>query len=137
MTSPELALERARQEVVRRRDAGEYADDLGGFRIEPVVELTTEKLLEWALIEPDIERVYSTRRWGRPITAFKRALIWATRQYHGQVYGEQTRFNHHVTIYAGQYRDRVRELEQEVARLSGRLDRLERSTRDHDPPDPA
>jgi hypothetical protein len=75
------------------------------------------KLLEWALIEPDVDLVYSTRRFGRPITAFKRALVWSLRQYNGQVYGQQTRFNHHIVLYARRREDRIAELEQQVAAL--------------------
>jgi hypothetical protein len=117
MTRPEDAVETARGAAAQQRESGAYADDLRGMTIEPTDATTVDKLLEWALIEPDVDRVYSTRRWGRPITAFKRGLIWTLRQYNGQVYGQQTRFNHHIVLYARRLEDRVAELEQRVAQL--------------------
>lgn len=117
MMRPEDALEQARSEAVRRRAAGGYAEDLSGMQIEPTARVSVDKLMEWSLIEPDVDGVYSTRRWGRPITAFKHALIWALRQYNGQVYGQQTRFNHHIVLYASRLEDRVSELEAKLAAL--------------------
>ena len=38
-------------------------------------------------------------------------------EYNGQVYGQQTRFNHHIVLYARRLEDRVAELEQQVAAL--------------------
>jgi hypothetical protein len=117
VTRPEDAVAAARAAAAEQRARGGYADDLRGMTIEPTDATTVDKLLEWALIEPDVDLVYSTRRWGRPITAFKRALIWTLRQYNGQVYGQQTRFNHHIVLYARRLEDRVAELEQRVAQL--------------------
>ena len=42
-----------------------------------MVELTD---LEWAVVEPDVENVYSTRKYGAPITATKQFLIRALQQ---------------------------------------------------------
>jgi hypothetical protein len=117
VTRPEEALDAARKAAAEQRSRGAYADDLRGFAIEPTDATTVDKLLEWALIEPDAELVRSTRRWGRPITAVKRALVWALRQHNGQVYGQQTRFNHHMVLYARRLEDRVAELEQRLARI--------------------
>lgn len=117
MTRPEEALGAARAAAAAARARGEYADDLRGLTVAPTDATTVEKLLEWALIEPDVDLVYSTRRWGRPITAVKRALIWTLRQYNGQVHGQQTRFNHHIVLYARRLEDRVAELEARVAAL--------------------
>ena len=41
----------------------------------------------------------------------KPALVSSLRQYNGQ----QTRFNHHIVLYARRLEDRVAELEQRVA----------------------
>lgn len=122
MTRPEDALGDAREAAARERAAGAYGDDLRGLTIEPTDATTVDKLLEWALIEPDVDLVYSTRRWGRPITAVKRGLVWALRQYNGQVYGQQTRFNHHIVLYARRLEDRVAELEQQIAALERERD---------------
>jgi hypothetical protein len=117
VTRPEEAVGTARAAAAAARERGEYADELQGLTVAPTDATTVEKLLEWALIEPDVDLVYSTRRFGRPITAFKRALVWSLRQYNGQVYGQQTRFNHHIVLYARRLEDRVAELEQQVAAL--------------------
>jgi hypothetical protein len=114
MTRPEEAVGAAR---CRRgcRERGEYADDLGGLTVPPTDATTAEKLLEGALIEPDVDLVDSTRLSGGPITAFKRALVWTLRQYNGRVLGQQTRFNHHIVLHARRLEDQVAELEQPIA----------------------
>jgi hypothetical protein len=123
VTRPEQALAAAREAAAAGRGRGAYADDLRGLVVEPTDATTVEKLLEWALIEPDVDLVYSTRRWGRPITAVKRALVWSLRQYNGQVHGQQTRFNHHIVLYARRLEDRVAELEARVAALERERER--------------
>jgi len=107
VTRPEEAVGAARAAAAAARDRGEYADDLGGLTVAPTHATSVEKLLEWAVVEPDIDLVYSTSRFGRP--------IWSLRQYNGQVYGQQTRFNHHIGLYGRRLEDRVAELEQQVA----------------------
>lgn len=83
--TPEEALERARR--------ASFGDDLGGFAIEPTDRITTEKLLEWAVIETDPALVRSTRPWGAPITWAKRLARHLLRQELGQAYAQQSRFN--------------------------------------------
>jgi hypothetical protein len=107
---PEDALEAARRSAAEARARGAYGDDLSGFTVEPTDKVTTEQLLDWAVIEPDLELVRSTRRWGGPITAAKRGLVFVLRQYLGQLAAQQTRFNLHAAI-------RIAELEEEVERL--------------------
>jgi hypothetical protein len=131
VTQPgEIVLEHAFRSFSVRADRGRTLKELvlrGGpppvralhdvsLRVRPgeTVGLVGRK---WALIEPDVDLVYSTRRFGRPITAFKRALVWSLGQYNGQVYGQQTRFNHHIVLYARRREDRIAELEQQVAAL--------------------
>ena len=111
MTSPENALELARERAAEARRRGGYAEDLGRFAINPVDAVTLEHLLEWAVVEPDITELRSTRVWGAPITLLKRALYRLLRQYHGQVIAQQTRFNIQLAVYVGQLADRVEELE--------------------------
>ena len=109
---PEDALEAARAAAARARSRGAYGDDLRGFAIEPTDRVTTEQLLEWAVIEPDVVHVRSTRRWGRPITAGKRALVHLLRQYLGQIVAEQTRFNLHAAVRLAELEERLERLEQ-------------------------
>ena len=47
---------------------------------------------------------------------------WGLRQYNGQAYGQQTRFNHHIVLYARRLEDRVAELEARLAALERERD---------------
>ena len=113
MTSPERAVELARDRVAEARARGGYPDDLARFAIDPVDAVTLEHLLEWAVLEPDISELRSTRRLGAPITWVKRALYRLLRQYNGQVLAQQSRFNIQLAVYVGQLHDRVERLERE------------------------
>ena len=108
---PEEALDEARRAVTAARARGAYTDDLAGFAVAPTDRVTIEQLLEWAVIEPDVEHVRSTRRWGRPITATKRALVHVLRQYLGQIVAEQTRFNLHAAVRLAELEERLERLE--------------------------
>ena len=111
MTSPEEALALARERVAAARARGGYADDFARFAIDPVDAVTLEHLLEWAVVEPDLSELRSTRRYGAPITLVKRLLYRALRQYHGQVLAQQARFNIQLAVFVGQLADRVERLE--------------------------
>jgi hypothetical protein len=113
MTSPEEALALARQRAAEARARGAYADELGRFAIDPVDAVTLEHLLEWAVIEPDVSELRSTRAYGAPITWLKRALYRLLRQYNGQVLAQQSRFNIQLAVFVGQLADRVERLERE------------------------
>ena len=113
MTSPEEALELARERAAAARARGGYADELGRFAIDPVDAVTLEHLLEWAVIEPDVSELRSTRVYGAPITWLKRALYRLMRQYNGQVLAQQSRFNIQLAVFVGQLADRVERLERE------------------------
>jgi hypothetical protein len=99
------------------RERGAYDDDLSGFEVQPTDRVTIDRLLEWSLIEPDESRVYSTRRWGKPITLMKRGLLRVLHQYHNELLAEQTRFNLQVTVYVGELSEKLGELEARVAAL--------------------
>ena len=94
----------------RRREAAaaDGADADAGSEPEPpwAVEdpVSARRLAEWAIIEPDEAEVYSTRRYGRPITAVKRLLVRLLRQYFGQVTAQQSRFNAQVAAHVIQAR---------------------------------
>ena len=66
---------------------------------------------EWALIEPDLREVRSTRRHGAPVTALKRMLLRLLGQYLGQLTSQQSRFNVHLLIRLRALEQRVEELE--------------------------
>lgn len=116
MSSPREAIEQARAAAAKLREAGEYSED--ETRIEPLPDVapTHSQLLEWALIDPDLGQVRSTRRWGAPITALKRALLRLLSQYHAELVAEQARFNANLVRYVGELERRVQELEREQDR---------------------
>jgi len=91
------------------RAEGAYGEDLSGYRLTPQT-ITPTRLFEWAVIEPDLEEVRSTRRFGAPMTAFKRLLLRLLAQYHAELLAQQTRFN--VNLVA-----QLRVLEQRIEAL--------------------
>lgn len=109
MTRPEDALAAARA-------AAGPEEDLPGFRVEPVDEVTPEQLLEWAVLEPDESGTYSTRRFGKPVTWMKKGLLRALHQYHRELLAEQTRFNLQLTEQLRRQNLRIRELEARLER---------------------
>jgi hypothetical protein len=109
---PEDAVEAARRAADEARARGAYADDLEGFAIEPTDRVSTEQLLEWALIEPDLDLVRSTRRRGGLITAVKRGVLHVLRQYHAQAHAQQTRFNLHAAVRLAELEERLERLEE-------------------------
>jgi hypothetical protein len=113
MTDPERALEQARSSLRAMRDNGAYADDTAAP--EQTTHTTHGKLLEWALIEPDLRDVRSTRRFGAPMTAFKHGLLRLLQQYHAELNAQQTRFN---VAVLGQ----LEALEERLDALERRLD---------------
>lgn len=116
MSSPEQALEQARAAVASMRQAGEYP--VAETRIEPLAEarVTYGKLLEWSLVEPDLDQVRSTRRWGAPITGLKRLMLRLLYQYHVQLVAEQARFNMNLVRYVHSLEERVEALERAANR---------------------
>jgi hypothetical protein len=115
VTRPEEALELARTRAEQGRSKGIYGESGPGALEQTFVaeapELAT--LGEWAQIEVEPGVLYSTRRLGGPVTAFKRLLLRLLRQYHVEVESQLTRYN--IGLLA-----RLRLLE-------ARLDLLERS----------
>ncbi|HEY3727188.1 MAG TPA: hypothetical protein VGL51_08455 [Solirubrobacteraceae bacterium] len=124
MKDPEEALAAARR-AAARADPGDGAEEVGEeapWSLEGRA-VSTRRLAEWAIIEPDETRVRSTRRWGGPLTAVKLLLVRLLRQYIGQMSAQQSRFNAHVAAHVMRLEERVAELE-EAARRG----------RDSDPP---
>jgi len=110
--TPEEAIAAARAEVARIRAAGGYAEPEAGLEVRPVDRVSNAQLLEWAVIEPDVSKLRSTRRGGAPITWLKRQLLRGLQQYHHELTAQQTRFNVHVL--------------RKLIELEERLDALER-----------
>lgn len=108
MTTPEDALALARARVAQARERGGYADPDLGTEAEPVDAVSLEQLLEWAIIDVDLDDIRSTRRFGGPITWFKRLLVRFLRQYNDQVTAQQQRFNIQLALYAAQLDQRLK-----------------------------
>jgi hypothetical protein len=116
VTTPEEAIERARAAAAERREEGDYP--ASETRVEPLSAAppTYARLLEWALVDPDLGQVRSTRRWGAPITGVKRILLRLLSQYHAELIAEQARFNANLVRYVGELEQRVEQLERERTR---------------------
>jgi hypothetical protein len=104
---PGEALEAARRAAA---GAGEEPDGGASWTLEDPT-LSTKRLVEWAILAPDDAKVYSTRRYGRPITLFKRMLVRMLRQYLNEVSAQQSRFNAAVAAHVMRLEQRVDELE--------------------------
>ncbi|HWF73187.1 MAG TPA: hypothetical protein VG186_07575, partial [Solirubrobacteraceae bacterium] len=115
MTDPGRALEEARAAAATMRAQGAYADedqrDQGGAA-KPAE--TLENLFEWAMIDPDLREVRSTRRFGAPVTLLKLGLVRLLNQYHAELIAQQTRFNVHVLGHVRRLETRIEELERIV-----------------------
>jgi hypothetical protein len=111
VTEPEDALARARATVAEMRATGEYPAAEARGETEPPATPSFQSLLEWAVVEPDLRNVRSTRRLGAPVTALKRGLLRLLAQYHAELIAEQTRFNVNVLRYVRALEERVEELE--------------------------
>ena len=98
---PEEALEAARAAAAKAN-----YEDVPGLRIEPTDRVSLEQLMEWAVIEPSLEDVRSTRRLGGPITWWKRFLRRMLSQELGQAYAQQSRFNLMVVTRLQELEDR-------------------------------
>jgi hypothetical protein len=114
---PREALAAARRAAASGSPAGPVEPDQGAgvFGASPE---SARRLAEWAIIEPERGQVYSTRRYGRPITAVKLLLVRLLRQYIGQMSAQQSRFNAQVAAHVLRLEERVAELER-AAQPSG------------------
>jgi hypothetical protein len=116
MRDPEEALAAARRAAAA---AGKPTEPDGPPWSLQDPSVSTRRLAEWAIIEPEPGQVYSTRRYGRPITAIKLLLVRMLRQYIGQMSAQQSRFNAHVAAHVLRLEERVTELEQAARRREG------------------
>jgi hypothetical protein len=106
--TPEDALERAR-EAARAAGAAAPAGEEAAKLEEAIApgKPSYEVLQEWARIEVGPDQIYSTRRFGRPLTLVKRGLLRFLRQYTRASEAQQTRFN--LAVLA-----RLRDLEERL-----------------------
>jgi hypothetical protein len=113
VTSPEEALDRAREAAARKRAQGAYPPPAPGALEETITADKPDLDLvgEWAVIAVDPDLVYSTRCLGAPITGFKRVLMRLFRQYHVELEAQQTRFNIALVAHLRDLERRVAELE--------------------------
>jgi hypothetical protein len=110
VTSPEDALPRARAAAAAMRAEGAYGAESGDRTTGPE-PTTLENLFEWAMIDPDLREVRSTRRLGAPVTLLKLGLVRLLNQYHAELISQQTRFNVHVLGHVRRLETRIEELE--------------------------
>jgi hypothetical protein len=108
VSRPEDAIEEARRAASGRTAPGGEASEAFERALD-AERPSDELMLEWAAIRVDPKLLYSTRRFGAPMTAVKRALLRLLRQYTNELEAQQSRFNFAVL-------GRLRELEQRVAR---------------------
>jgi hypothetical protein len=108
MTRPESALELARRQAALRRAA--YGDP-EPIRVGPPYDEIAARLSEWAVPDPSGYEIRSIRRFGTPITWFKRGLVRFLSQYHAQLISDQSRFNVLLLSYVRTLEARVHELE--------------------------
>ena len=118
MTQPEQALEAARAAAADMRARGAYPGTDVERAPETETAISLENLFDWALIDPDLREVRSTRKLGAPVTWLKLGLVRLLRQYHAELIAQQTRFNVHVLGH--------------VRRLEARIEELERVARERD-----
>ena len=118
--TPEEALAESRRRASQARSRGDYseAERLTGLGEQPRDEFN--RLYDWAYIEPDLGHVRSTRRLGAPITAIKKGLLRALRQYHNELIGQLVRFNHQLLVKVAELESRIDRLEQRAAGDDGR-----------------
>lgn len=115
MSTPEDALERAREAAERKRAGGAYpGSEPGSLQDSIVSERPDLELLgEWAVIEVDRRNIYSTRRLGAPITLLKRLLMRLLNQYTVELEARQTRFNIALVSHLQDLEGRVARLERD------------------------
>lgn len=133
---PEDAIEHA------RRLAGDHAAvtiPTGGLEVERSDQPSDDQLVQWAVIEPDLREVRSTRPGpiGKAVTAVKQGQLRLLGQYHAQVQSVQNRLNVHLALRSTLLRDEIRDMKGEIRFLRSRLEALEGRTGVVPPPAPA
>jgi hypothetical protein len=100
-----LAAARAAAAAARRERGGDA--ELPGLEVRPTDRVPIDRLMEWAVIEPDPDLLRSTRRFGAPVTWLKRLVLHVLRQYTRELESQQTRFNLHVALRLAELEERA------------------------------
>jgi hypothetical protein len=111
MTNPEEALNVARRGAAERSELYGHVDPT---RIGPPYDQIAARLSEWAVVDPTDYEIRSIRRFGAPITWFKRLLVRFLYQFHAQLISDQSRFNVLLLNYVRTLEARVQELEAQL-----------------------
>jgi hypothetical protein len=109
--TPEEALEAARRRAAERRTPESAQPEAGDAPIVNARAASLRRLAQWAIIEPEETEVYSTRKFGAPITVLKRGLIRLMRQYLVQITAQQSRFNAELAAHVMALDERLSDLE--------------------------
>jgi hypothetical protein len=107
--TPEEALARARAAAAE----GTYDEPEFSLDAAPVDRISDRRLAEWSLIDVDMSRVRSTRRFGKPLTWAKHRLVRFLSQYNNEVQAQQSRFNAMATAHIMNLEKRIEQLEAE------------------------
>ena len=107
MKDPQEALAAARAAA----QAGPPTDDDAG-QLDSSAD-RGRRLTRWAIIQPELIEVGSTRRFGAPITLIKRFLVRLMSQYLNQMGAQQSRFNADAAAHIIALEERIRKLEDE------------------------
>ncbi|CAB4940633.1 unannotated protein [freshwater metagenome] len=124
-----------------RRLAGEHAATTippGGLEVERSDQPSDDQLVQWAVIEPDLREVRSTRPGpvGKAVTAVKQGQLRLLGQYHAQVQSVQNRLNVHLSLRSTLMREELQAMKAEIRFLRGRVEELEGRAGIVPPPEP-
>lgn len=124
-----------------RRLADEHAATTipaGGLEVERSDQPSDDQLVQWAVIEPDLDEVRSTRSGpvGRAVTAIKQGQLRLLGQYHAQVQSVQNRLNVHLSLRSTLMREEIQAMKAEIRFLRSRVEELEGRAGVVPPPDP-
>lgn len=114
MIDPEHALQLARERAAEIRADGAHQLGAGSPKLDRADD-DPPQLLEWALVEPDVRELRSSRALGGLITLLRREIIRLLRPYHAAQLGQQSRFNVQVALQLRRLEERVVELERQVS----------------------
>ncbi len=113
---PEEAMEHARAEAGRKREAGHYREDseaVGELEDAITGAVTPAQLREWALIDVDTSLLRSTRRAGAPVTFYMVLPLGRLPPYTNELAAPHPRFNVGVLARLEEIEARLAELERD------------------------
>jgi len=124
-----------------RRLADEHAGVTippGGLEVERSDQPSDDQLVQWAVIEPDLREVRSTRPGpvGKAVTAVKQGQLRLLGQYHAQVQSVQNRLNVHLSLRSTLMREEIQAMKAEIRALRSRVEELETLAGVEPPPEP-